>query len=118
MYLKTAMHCGCFWIFSSHQCIYEKCHSLLLRVNKVLEILERWCIYLSIYLSIYFLSFIYLLTYLFTYLFIIIWFYPHNSTDFLSPIPFSDWLIFCCRNLIHDQKKRNENNKYFLMNNI
>ena len=33
-------------------------------------------------------------------------YYLCNSTDnFLSPIPVSDWLIFCCGNLILHQKK-------------
>ena len=43
----------------------------------------------------------------------------YSSTDnFLSPIPVSGWLIFCCGNLILYQK-RNENNKNatFLMQN-
>ena len=31
---------------------------------------------------------------------------PYSSTNnFFSPIPVSDWLIFCCRNFILHQKK-------------
>ena len=39
--------------------------------------------------------------------------------NFLSSVPVSDWLIFCCGNSILHQKKRNENDKNsnFLMKN-
>ena len=36
----------------------------------------------------------------------------HSSTDnFGSPIPVSDWLIFCSGYLMLRQKKKNENDK-------
>ena len=36
----------------------------------------------------------------------------HSSTDnFLSPIPVSDWSIFCCENLLLQQRERNENDE-------
>ena len=39
--------------------------------------------------------------------------YVYISTEsFLLPIPVSDWLIFCCGNLIV-LKKRNENAKHY-----
>ena len=39
----------------------------------------------------------------------------HSSTDiFLSPIPVSVWLIFCCGNLIlHRKKNENDENTFF-----
>ena len=39
----------------------------------------------------------------------------HSSTDnFLSTVLVSDWLIFCCENLIvHQKKNENDKNKFF-----
>ena len=38
--------------------------------------------------------------------------YAYSSTDnFLSPILISDWLIFCCENLIRYQKKETKDDK-------
>ena len=45
------------------------------------------------------------------------WLYTYSLTgNFLTPIFASDWLKFCCGNLILNQKKRNKNDKTFILN--
>ena len=46
-------------------------------------------------------------------------FSKYSSTDnFLSPVPVSDWLIFCCGNsMLYQKKNENDKNTIFLMKN-
>ena len=37
------------------------------------------------------------------------------TDNFLTPIPVSDWLIFCCRKIISKKRNENDKNRNFMM---